>query len=175
MAAGAKRAQGYKFGWLVAAGGLSNLGNPALVEGWGLLLGTGGLALAALVATWSVVMGVAAAAVRRWSWYVLLVGHVLGLIWIALYVALVAPAWSDAAVALVVAPVYSVLSFAYFYKRRALFGAAWRWRLLERCCPAVVGPETRRPDVRPGFTGLSLGHRILFVVITALLILIGRA
>ena len=175
MPPGSERPQGYKFGWLVAAGGLSNLGNPALVEGWGLMLSTGGLALAALVAAWSVVMGVAAAAVRRWSWYVLLVGHVLGLAWIALYVTLVAPAWSDAAVALVVAPVYSVLSFAYFYKRRALFGAAWRWRLLERCCPAVVGPETRSPDARPGFTGLSLGHRILFIVITALLILIGRA
>jgi hypothetical protein len=175
MAAGSERPQGYKFGWLVAAGGLSNLGNPALVEGWGMLLGTGGVALAGLVTTWSVVMGFAAAAVRPWSWYVLMVGHALGLAWVALYVTLVAPAWSDAAVLLAVSPVYSVLSFAYFYKRRALFGAVGRWPLLERCCPVVVGPERRDPVARPGFTGLSLGHRLLFVVVTALLILIGRA
>jgi hypothetical protein len=175
MTAGTERPQGYKFGWLVAAGGLSNLGNPSLVEGWGALLGSGGIALASVVTAWSVVMGLAAAAVRPWSWYVLLVGHGLGLAWTVLYVALVAPAWSDAAVALVAAPIYSVLSFAYFYKRRALFGARRRWSLLERCCPAVVGPESRALDARPGFTGLSVRYRILFVVVTVLLILIGRA
>jgi hypothetical protein len=175
MGAGTGRPQRYAFGWVVAAGGLSNLANPALVEGWSAATGGAAPPLASVVAAWSVVMGLAAAAVRPWSWYVLLVGHALGLASTALYVTTIAPAWSDAAVALAVAPVYTVLSFAYFYKRRALFGAGRRWPLLERCCPAVVGPERRAPDARPGFTGLSVRYRILFVVVTILLILIGRA
>jgi hypothetical protein len=175
MTAGTDAPQGYTFGWVVACGGLSNLGNPALVESWGTLLNTGGIALAGVVAAWSVVVGLAAAAVRPWSWYLLLVCHGLGLVWAGLYVTFVAPAWSDVAVAAVVTPVYGVLSFVYFYRRRALFGARGRWRLLERWWPRVVGPETVSPGARAGFTGLSLGRRLLFIVVTALLILIGRS
>ncbi|HEU4368513.1 MAG TPA: hypothetical protein VFV05_09850 [Methylomirabilota bacterium] len=175
MAAATARPQGYTFGWVVACGGLSNLGNPALLEGWGSLLETGGPPLAGMVTVWSVVIGLAAAAVRPWSWYVLLACHGLGLVWTGLYAALVASAWRDVAIVAAIAPVYSLASFAYFYRRRALFGARGRWRLLERWWPWVIGPETPSPGARRGFVGLSLRHRLLFVVVTALLILIGRA
>ena len=175
MATGTEEPQGYKFGWVVACGGLSNIGNPTLVESWGTLLGTGGIALAGVVTAWSVVVGLAATVVRPWSWYLLLACHGLGLVWISLYVTLVAPEWGDVAVAAAITPVYSVLSFAYFYKRRALFGAGGRWRRLERWWPWVIGPETPSPGARRGFAGLSLRHRVLFIVVTALLILIGRS
>jgi hypothetical protein len=175
MTAGTDAPQRYTFGWVVACGGLSNIGNPTLIDGWGSLLGTGGAALAGLVTAWSVVVGLAAAAVRPWSWYVLLVCQGLGLVWIGLYGALVAPAWGDVAVAAAIAPIYTVLSFAYFYRRRALFGAHGRWRLLERWWPWVIGPETVSPGARRGFAGLSLGHRLLFMVVVALLILSGRS
>ena len=175
MAAGTEKPQGYTFGWLIAVGGLSNLGNPGLVDSWDVLLGTGGLTLAGVVTAWSVVNGLAAAAVRPWSWYVLLGCHGLGLVWVGLYAAFVARAWSDVAVAVGVGVPYSVLSFVYFYRRRAMFGARGRWRALERVWPRIIGPEVPGPGSSRGFTGLPLGQKILVVVVVALLVMIGRA
>jgi hypothetical protein len=165
--------QGYKFGWIVACGGLSNLGNPALLQSWS-GLGTPGATLAGVVTAWSVVLGLAAAAVRPWSWYLLMACHGLGLVWIALYARLVAPGWPDALVALGVGLPYTLFSFVYFYRRRAMFGAARRWRGLERWWPAVAGPESAAPGSSRGFAGLALRHRLLVVVIVALLMMIGR-
>lgn len=175
MPAGTEKPQGYKFGWLVAVGGLSNLGNPGLVDSWTALLATGGVTLAGVVTAWSVVNGVAAAAIRPWSWYVLLGCHALGLAWVGLYAAFVAPVWSDVAVAVGVGVPYSVLGFAYFHRRRAAFGARGRWRALERAWPRIVGPEVADPGSPRGFTALPLGQKILVVVVVALLVLIGRA
>jgi hypothetical protein len=163
-------AQGYKFGWIVACGGLSNLGNPALVASWSGPAAT----LAGVVTAWSVVLGLAAAAVRPWSWYLLMVCHALGPAWILLYVRLVAPGWPDTLVALGVGLPYTLLSFVYFYRRRAMFGAARRWRGLERWWPSVAGPESAGPGSSRGFGGLALRHRLLVIVIVALLVMIGR-
>lgn len=170
MAAGTETPQRYLFGWVVACGGLSNLGNPALVAGWS----GPAAALAGVVTAWSLVLGLAAAAVRPWSWYVLMVCHALGLAWIGLYAHLVAPRWLDALVALGVGLPYTVISFVYFYRRRAMFGASRRWRGLEGWWPGVAGPETAAPSPSRGFGGLALRHRLLVIVIVALLMMIGR-
>lgn len=175
MPPGSARPQRYVFGWLVAVGGLSNLGNPALTEGWGTLLGTGGAPLAGVVTAWSVVVGLAAAAVRPWSWYVLLGCHALGLLWIASYVAFRAAAWHDVAIAAGLGLLYTGLSFVYFYRRRAMFGAGGRWRALERLWPGIRGPETVCPESSLGFAGLPLRLKLLVVVVVILLVMIGRA
>jgi hypothetical protein len=173
--------QGYTFGWIVACVGLSNLANPALVQGWS---GSGGtlaggvtawsVVLGMVAAVGSVVLGLAAAAVRPWSWYVLMACHALGLAWIGLYARLVAPGWLDALVALAVGLPCTVFSFVYFYRRRAMFGAARRWEWLEGWWPRVAGPVTAAPGSSRGFTGLPWRYRLLVIVVVALLMMIGR-
>ena len=116
--------QSYRYGWLTAFGGLANVVSPAFVAG---------------LAGWSLAVGVAAAAVRPWSWYVLLVSQLVGLIWGALYMAFVALTWADRVMVVVFSLAMSGINFAYFYKRRALFRANG-----------------------PGFTGLPPLYRVLF-------------
>jgi hypothetical protein len=154
--------QPYRYGWLTALGGLVNVVNPAFIAGLGAVLGAWGTALALMVAGWSLAVGVSAAAVRPWSWYVLLVSQLVGLILGALYMAFVALTWADRVMVAVLSLAMSAINFAYFYKRRALFRANGRWRWLERSWPGLIGPETLGPDVHPGFTGLSPLYRALF-------------
>lgn len=92
-----------------------------------------------MVAGWSLAVGVAAAAVRPWSWYALLVSQLVGLIWGALYMAFVALTWADRVMVVVFSLAMSGINFAYFCKRRALFRANG-----------------------PGFTGLPPLYRVLF-------------
>jgi hypothetical protein len=131
--------QSYRYGWLTAFGGLANVVSPAFVAGLDAVLGAWGTALALMVAGWSLAVGVAAAAVRPWSWYVLLVSQLVGLIWGALYMAFVALTWADRVMVVVFSLAMSGINFAYFYKRRALFRANG-----------------------PGFTGLPPLYRVLF-------------
>ena len=131
--------QSYRYGWLTAFGGLANAVSPAFVAGLDAVLGAWGTALALMVAGWSLAVGVAAAAVRPWSWYVLLVSQLVGLIWGALYMAFVALTWADRVMVVVFSLAMSGINFAYFYKRRALFRANG-----------------------PGFTGLPPLYRVLF-------------
>ena len=73
--------------------------------------------------------------------------------------------------------VYAMLMppwFIYFYKRRVMFAAAWRWRRLERWCPRLIGPETRDPDRVPGFAGLSHPRRLLFVAAVLIVIILRQ-
>ena len=73
--------------------------------------------------------------------------------------------WTDRAFVAVAAVTMSALQFVYFYKRRAMFGARWRWGRLERWCPRLVGPETVDPVRVPGFAGLSHARRLLLVLV----------
>jgi len=165
--------QTYKFGWLIALSGLTNAVNPKLIADLGSVLGTWGTVIGLMVAGWSLAIGLAAAAVRPRSWYVLLVCQLVGLTWGALYMTLIAHDWRNRAMVAVFSLGWSVICFAYFYKRRALFRASRRWQWLERSWPRVIGPETLSPDARPGFAGLSPLHRSLFVVAIAISLIIG--
>jgi len=158
----------YKFGWLVAFGGLTNAVNPRLINDLGNMLDTSGTVLGVMVAGWSLAVGVAAAAVRPWSWYVLLASQLFGLTWGGLYMTLVARDWEARVMVAVFSLTISVISFAYFYRRRALFRARWRWQWLERSWPRFIAPETLSPDARPGFSGLSPLQRRLFVAAVAI-------
>jgi len=160
--------QTYKFGWLVAWSGLANAVNPGLISDLGYMLGAWGAVLGILIAGWSLAIGVAAAAVRPWNWYVLLASPLLGLAWGGLYATLIARDWGSRAVVAVFSLTASVICFSYFYKRRALFRARWRWQRLERSWPRLVGPETLSAGARPGFTGLSPLLRNLFVAAIAI-------
>ena len=54
------------------------------------------------------------------------------------------------------------------YRRRAVFGAGWRWQRAERWWPRLVGPGRWAPGTRAGFADLSSSGRRLFV--TSLLV-----
>lgn len=101
--------------------------------------------------------------VKPWGWYLMLLSYPVGFLLRLPYLLLSQPAiWTFTWVLLWWPPliVWSLLTFAYFYKRRAMFGARWRWRLLERWCPMVVGPEARPGDFRPGFQGLPFQETV---------------
>ena len=168
--------QTYKFGWLVAWSGLANAANPKFIGFLGYVLGPWGAVLGVLMAGWSLAIGVAAAAVRPWSWYVLLTSPLFGLAWGGLYATLIARDWGSRAVVGVFSLAMSVVCFSYFYKRRALFRAAGRWQRLERSWPGLDGPATLGADARPGFSGLSPLHRRLFVaaLLAWLVIVVSR-
>lgn len=158
----------YKFGWLVAWGALTNTADPALIKDWSNVLGAWGSVLGIMMSGWNLVIGLAAAAVRPWSWYVLLGCFAFGPVWGAIYMTLIAPDWRSRAVGAVGALAFSLIGFAYFYRRRALFRARWQWPTLERWWPRLIGPETLGHDVQPGFTGLSSLRRGLFIAATAI-------
>jgi hypothetical protein len=135
------------------------------------VLGTWGIVLAAIGAGSSLAMGVAAATVRPWSWYVLLAYQLFVVIWGALYVTFVARDLEAGAIVAVFSLGMAMVCFAYFYKRRALFGARWRWQWPERSWPRLAGPEIVGPDARPGFRGLPPQRRWLFVAATVIWVL----
>lgn len=63
----------------------------------------------------------------------------------------------------------NAVTFVYFYRRRAMFGAPARWRVLESLCPWIVGLE----DVvgRVGVLDLQWRWLGLVVAIVAALVL----
>jgi len=150
--------QPYKFGWFTAVSCLTGAANPDLLE-------VNGAALGVAHACGFLVAGFAAAVVRAWSWLVLLASQAFLLVYGGYYMVFVSHYWTDRALVAVAAVTISVLQFAYFYKRRAMFGATWRWGRLERWCPRLVGPETVDPVRVPGFAGLSHPRRLLFVAV----------
>lgn len=150
--------QPYRFGWFTAVSYLMGAANPDLLE-------VNGVALGVAHACGFLVVGLAAAVVRAWSWLVLLASQAFILVYGGYYMAFVSHHWTDRAYVAVAAVTMSVLQFVYFYKRRAMFGARWRWGRLERWCPRLVGPETVDPVRVPGFAGLSHARRLLFVLV----------
>jgi len=158
--------QTYKLGWLTAISCLTGAFNPDLFE-------ANGVALGVVHACGFLVVGFAAAVVRPWSWHVLLTSPALLPVYGGYYMAFVAHDWMNRAMVAVIAVTSAVLQFAYFYKRRAMFGARWRWGRLERSYPRLVGPEIRDPVPIPGFAGLSYPRRLLFVAVVLAGIAIG--
>ena len=63
----------------------------------------------------------------------------------------------------------AVVGFAYFYKRRSMFGATWRWRGLERWLPGWAPSESTAPVVRRGYAGLSPVRRRAFIAATVIM------
>ena len=165
----AAKPQGYAFGWFVACNSLAMSAATASVS-----LVEYGLPIDVVWRIWSVVMGVAAAVVRPWSWYVLLSCLALYPMWGGLYIAFLANDWQNRMFVALSAAAMTVVFFAYFYKRRAMFGAKGRWRRLEQWCPMLVGPQTHNSDRVPGFAGLSNPSRLCFVAIVAALILLDK-
>ncbi len=162
----ANRPQGYAFGWCVACSSL------AMGTNW-MLLALQGSPLAVVFTSWHLVMGLAAVVVRPWSWYVLLACQAFPPVWGGLYIAFVAYDWPNRVFVAFAAVAMSVVPFAYFYKRRAMFGASRRWRRLERWC-RLIGPQTRNAGAVPGFAGLSPPRRMFFVAVLAALILLNK-
>jgi len=156
----------YRLGWVFAWSCLTNAADPGLIKDWGNVLGGTGTALAAMISGWNLIIGVPAAAVRPWSWYVLLGCLAFGPVWGAVYMTLIAPDWRSGAVGGVGALTVSFLSLVYFYRRRVLFRAKWRCFTLERWWPRLCGPEMFSPDTPRGFVGLSTFRRALFITAT---------
>src|SRR5262245_12958002 len=115
-------------------------------------------------------MGLAAAAVKPWSLYVLLAGQAV-LLCAFLLIALV-PSEMPKMAMIAGALTHTTVCFTYFYKRRGLFRAQWRWHWLERRS-WLKGPDTINPDARPGFMGLTPARRRLFVAIVLVLCIVG--
>jgi hypothetical protein len=169
--------QRYRYGWLVAWGGCANAAYPGLVDGWSGLAGTPGTLLALSMMVLSVVIGLAAAAVRPWSWRVILGCQAVGVLASVAWARLIAATPTDVALGVGAAVLVSMAHFVYFYRRRAMFGAPWRWHALESLWPGLAGPETLGGEAVHGFTGLSSTQRRLFatsVVLGVLLQLAGR-
>jgi hypothetical protein len=57
----------------------------------------------------------------------------------------------------------TIVTFTYFYRRRAMLGAKCRWEMAERWWPALAGPAayTHR---KPGFLRLPLWSRVLLIL-----------
>lgn len=68
-------------------------------------------------------MGLAAAVVKPWTWYVVLSSLALPVVWGGLYIVSLTYDWPNRIGVALVAVAMSVFPFAYFYKRRVLFGA----------------------------------------------------
>ena len=164
--------QTYKFGWVFSVSSLTTCVDLGVINYWTPWLGAWGSPLGIVSAGWFTAAGIAAAVVRPWSWYVLLVTPGVGLLWVSLFVTIVAPSFMDMTIAAIGSVTSHVICFVYFYKRRALFRARWRWFALERWCPWLKGPETLGPGARPGFAGLSPARRRLFMVVVLLAALI---
>jgi hypothetical protein len=165
------RSQRYRFGWSLACVSLASAADPTLAMQLGAVLGTGGVVVAGLYTVWKLVIGVAAAAVRPWGWYVLLASLPLVLVWAGVYTIAFGSERTDVVIIFVLAAVSGVLGLAYVYKRRTMFGARWRWRGLERWLPSWAAPESS-PTIGHGFAGLSPVRRRVFIAATLLMIVI---
>ena len=162
----AARPQGYAFGWYVACSTLAASASSTLV--------VYGFPLDLVLRSSYLVVGLAAAIVRPWSWYALLASVALSPGWGGLYIALVASDWRNRLFVALATVLMTVVFFAYFYKRRAMFGATGRWRRLEQWCPRLIGPQTHSSDRVPGFAGLSNPSRLYFVAIVVALVMLDK-
>jgi len=164
--------QRYRFGWLVACTSLASAADPTITVHLSASLGTWGLVVGGLYTIWKLVIGVAAATVRPWGWYVLLASQPLILVGAVVYTIAFGSGRTEVVIIVVLAVVIAVLGFAYYYKRRTMFGATRRWRGLERWLPGWAGPESIDPVGTHGFAGLSPVRRRAFIVATLLVIVI---
>ena len=160
----ANRSQPYRFGWVMAVVGLE--GAYPNIQDFGLGVGL-------LVAVWSLLMGLAAAFVQPWGWYVLMGSYPLQLVFAPLsFVFIVTPSPLVLKVIfLALAPALATVAAVYFYRRRATFGATWRWRTGERWWPRLAGPDVSAGGATRGFLGLSWRRRLVLVVVVGLLLL----
>jgi hypothetical protein len=161
--------QRYRFGWLVACTSLASAADPTMTMHLSASLGSWGLVVGGLYTLWKLVVGVAATTVRPWGWYVLLASQPLLLVWVVVYSIAFGPGRTDVVIISVLATVTAVLGFAYFYKRRPMFGATWRWQGLERWLPGWAQSESTDPVVRRGYAGLSPVRRRAFIAATVIM------
>lgn len=158
--------QGYWYGWVFAVMELSYL------------LPTGSQArndVATYLAVLpSAVLGVAALAVTPWAWYVLVYGVPTHFVTASLMNwrgGGAVGAWPASLRVrsflrlgfFVVGLALAVLTLVYFYRRRAMFGAARRWTAVERWWPGIAGPHFYI-DRRTGFLSLTVRGRLLFIL-----------
>ncbi len=99
----------------------------------------------------------------------LLASQPLLLVWAVVYTIAFGPGRTDVVIIFVLATVTAGVGFAYFYKRRAMFGATWRWRGLERWLPGWAQSESIDPVVRRGYAGLSPVRRRAFIAATVIM------
>lgn len=131
----------------------------------------------------NVLAGLAAAVRRPWDWYVVLVAsivHAARNLYLGTSHILDLEAGNSGAllwmsVVTAAGSLLGLLYFSYFYRRRAMFGASWRWRSLERLVPALVGPEHYQKASatvsRVGVFGMSY-RMTVFVALALLMVLL---
>ena len=153
----------YRFGWVIAWTSLGQAHEPQQFLAYAEHYGAWGTVLGVILLTWSIVFGVAAAAVRPWAWYVVIASPIVAVMTSAIFVARIASTPFDACVGAGGVVSLSLLVFVYFYRRRTLFGAAWRWHSAERFYARLTVREPVSAQERSGFGGLSLLARWLFV------------
>jgi hypothetical protein len=159
--------QTYKFGWCYAVGNLSsvNLGLVhRLITDWSNNESIR-VFLEVMAAIIGLTVGLAATLVRPWSWYVLTTWSLFAPIWACLYLVFVVADWRLTTALIVLSFTIAPPVFVYFYKRRAMFGVVRRSQRLERWYPMIIGPAAHDAGRVPGFAGLSLGRRWLYVFI----------
>ena len=148
----------YRYGWVVAWYGLATMTDVGETP-YGPEFGLWGAVLGGGQGAWTIAQGLAAAVARPWAWYVLISAPVIVLAHWIVYAAAIAPTRHDVFMAALSVVVISTLPTVYFYRRRALFQARWRWAWAERWWPRLAsqGPG------RAGLDGASPLVRRLFV------------
>lgn len=153
----------YRFGWMASWASLAGALNPAMYWTYAEHYGVWGTLLSVVTLAWTVVFGVSAAAVRPWAWYVVIASPAIAVATSCIFAIHIANTLHDAVLGAGLAVSMSLISTVYFYRRRAMFRAAWRWRRGERWWPHLAGQEHETPEGRAGFAGLPPGRRRLFV------------
>jgi hypothetical protein len=153
----------YRFGWFTAWAGLAMAPDVQHVRQLAEYSGLWAGFAAGVVHVYIVLTGFAAAAVRPWAWYVLIGWPTVLVLWGIVYAAFIALTPRDVWMVLGATVALPPLIFTYYYRRREMFGAAWRWRWAEAWWPRLTSPASLDPAARPGFAGLSASRRRLFV------------
>ena len=140
--------QTYKFGWFFAISSILSA-YSSLREGYHAYAYP---QVAFLQVALDLVQGVAAVLITPGAWYTLIFSFPLTLMMLLPSLGgQVEESNNWTRLMLPASLIFNILVFAYFYKRRAMFGASRRWTLLERWCPIIVGPDQyvgERPSVR---------------------------
>jgi len=158
--------QTYKFGWYFAISSVLSA-YSSLREGYHAYAYPH---VAFLQVALDLVQGVAAVMITPGAWYTLIFSFPLTLMMLLPSLGgQVEESSNWAKLMLPASLIFNILVFAYFYKRRAMFGASRRWTVLERWCPIIVGPDhyigeppsLRRFLLGPRLASLSLPRVLL--------------
>lgn len=123
------------------------------------------------VSTWYTLFALSAAIKRPWTWHILLAGLLVDIaLGLALrlggHIRMDSPSWLE----YLGFSILNLLWFTYFYRRRAMFGAATRWGWVENSFPSMVGPDVYVPQPRPRSLPPLVRYFVLFLVIVIVIL-----